>query len=214
MTVKRVILIRNGETDWNIQGRWQGWVSVPLNEHGKQQVQALANFVRNIGMSALYASDLKRARQTAEILAERLGFEPIFDERLRERNIGQWQGLTVEEMRDWYPEEYEGIRNDPMNYPVPGGESRQQAQQRLLGAFNDILTQVKGETVGIVSHTTALKALMVALIPDYQDRDLGNTAVTTLVRQDDDQWQLVAEDDLLHLEGLSTRSVPEVEDDR
>ena len=97
MTVRRVILIRPGETDWNRDGRWQGWVAAPLNEHGRRQAEALAKFVRNIGMRALYSSDLRRAVETAELLAERLVFEPIYDARLRERNIGAWQGLTLDE---------------------------------------------------------------------------------------------------------------------
>src|SRR5262245_1330412 len=124
MTVKRIILIRPGETDWNRQGRWQGWVATPLNEHGRRQAQALGRFVRNIGMAALYSSDLRRARETAELLAERLGFVPMYDARLRERNIGAWQGLTPDEMRAWYPDEYDQLLADVDEYRIPGGESR------------------------------------------------------------------------------------------
>ena len=68
MAVERIIFIRPGETDWNKLERWQGWVAVPLNEHGRRQSEALARFLRAIGRAALYTSDLKRARQTAVLL--------------------------------------------------------------------------------------------------------------------------------------------------
>src|SRR5215207_3081510 len=107
MTVNRIVLIRPGETDWNRIGRWQGWVATPLNPLGRRQVEKLANFIRHIGMTALYSSDLQRAVETADILAARLGFAPIYDARLRERNIGEWQGMTLDEMEAWYPEAYQ-----------------------------------------------------------------------------------------------------------
>ena len=213
MTVKRVILIRPGETDWNRMGRWQGWVAAPLSPHGRKQAQALANFVRNIGMSALYTSDLKRAVETAERLAEPLGKPPMLDARLRERNIGDWQGLTLDEMRAWYADEYAKLLSDPDGYCIPGGESRNDVRKRMRAAFDEIVSKETGETIGILSHTTALKALLEDLLPGYtpQELSLGNTSVTT-IRSNNDEWELVAADDITHLEGLETKAVPELED--
>src|SRR5690606_22869507 len=111
------------------------------------------------GMSVLYTSDLRRALETAEILSEKLGFPPIPDPRLRERNIGEWQGLTIDEMRRWFPDEYQNLLLDSENYRVPGGESRKDVCLRMREAFDDILRQDKGGTVGIISHTTAIHAL-------------------------------------------------------
>ncbi len=212
MAVERIIFIRPGETDWNKLERWQGWVATPLNEHGRQQSEALARFLRSIGMTALYTSDLKRALQTAEILQRASSFELIPDERLRERNIGLWQGLTLDEMRKWYAEEYAAMLKDADTYRVPGGESREDVRVRMTAAFDDVLAQAKGETVGMLTHTTALKVLMEDLFPGYNPLtvDLGNTSVTTL-RRKDDGWKLVAVDDCLHLEGLRTSAVTELE---
>jgi alpha-ribazole phosphatase/probable phosphoglycerate mutase len=214
MTVKRVIFIRPGETDWNRQKRWQGWVAVPLNEHGRRQAQRLANYIRNIGMSVLYTSDLKRAIETADLLAEKLGYAPIPDERLRERNIGSWQGLTPDEMSQWYPAEYGQLLADHHNFRVPGGESRNDVKKRILVAFNDIVAQDKGETIGIMSHTTAIHELLSELIPGTQADNVGvsNTSVTTIARGEDGHWRLVASDDITHLEGLETRISAELED--
>jgi phosphoserine phosphatase len=215
MSIKRVIFMRPGETDWNRQNRWQGWVAAPLNAHGRRQVQALAKFVRNIGVGALYSSDLKRAEETAALLAEQLGYAPIFDERLRERNIGIWQGLTLDEMRAWYPGSYKGLLADVDGYQVPGGESRREVQKRMKAAFDDILKQDKGETVGIVSHTTAIRALLESLLPGHVSPEtaVDNTSVTTITRQEDGEWHLVVMNDGAHLEGLETHAVGEIEDD-
>jgi 2,3-bisphosphoglycerate-dependent phosphoglycerate mutase len=215
MPVKRVIFIRPGETDWNQQVRWQGWVASPLNDLGNRQAERLANYIRHINLKALYTSDLKRALQTAGILASNLGFEPVPDGRLRERNIGEWQGLTIDEMRTWYPDEYQNLLTDAENYRVPGGESRADVRKRMVEAFDAILKQDKGETIGVISHTTAIHELLAAIIPDNTNQEVAvsNTSVTTIALSENGKWQLVASDDVLHLEGLPTQTSPELEDE-
>ncbi|MDL1901148.1 histidine phosphatase family protein [Anaerolineae bacterium CFX9] len=214
MSLERIIFIRPGETDWNRYGRWQGWVAAPLNAHGREQAQALAKFIRNIGLSALYTSDLRRALETAEILAAHLSRPPIPDRRLRERNIGAWQGLTLDEMRAWYPEEYRAMRADSMNYQIESGESRAQVLRRVQEAFAEIVASEQGETVGILSHTTAIKVLLTQIVPGYDPYavDIGNTSVTTLHRDAGGDWRLIADNDLSHLEGLPSQSVNEIEE--
>jgi broad specificity phosphatase PhoE len=216
MTVKRIIFVRPGETDWNRQVRWQGWVASPLSTHGKRQAERLANYVRHIAMTVLYTSDLVRAVQTAEILSGTLGFAPVLDERLRERNIGDWQGLTIDEMRAWYPDQYQQLLTDSENYRVPGGESRADVRKRMVEVFNDILKQDKGETIGIISHTTAIHALLADLIPGGTGKEVAvsNTSVTTIALEEKGKWRLVASDDVLHLEGLETQRSPELEDEK
>lgn len=213
MAVKRVILIRPGETEWNRAGRWQGWVATPLSAHGRRQALVLANFVRNIGMSALYTSDLVRAVETADCLAQHLGYTPVQDARLRERNIGSWQGMTLDEMRMWYADEYARLLQDPDGYRVPGGESRSDVRRRMREAFEDIIAKEQGDTIGILSHTTALKTLLEDLLPgsDAHELTLENSSVTT-IRRTDGGWELVAGDDIAHLEGLESKALPELED--
>jgi broad specificity phosphatase PhoE len=210
--LKRIVFIRSGETDWNFEGRFQGWVAAPLNEHGRLQVSRLANFVRHIGLKRLYTSDSRRARQTAEILSERLEFEPTFDERLREQNVGIWQGLTVPEMHGWYPEEYEKLQADPIGFQIPGGESRQQVEERVVDALREYIENANDEsidTVGIISHTTSIEAMLIDLVPDIDmtEGKFGNSSVSTLARQDG-VWRVVAVNDVMHLEGLESRYMP------
>ncbi len=213
MTVKRVILIRPGETAWNREGRWQGWVSSPLSDYGRAQALSLGRYIRNIGMSALYSSDLVRAVETANILSSQLEFSPVFDERWRERAIGQWQGMTLDEIRSWCTDDYHKLQEDAENYSMPGGEARNAVQKRVTAAFRDVLKDDKGSTVGIITHTTSTHALLQSLIADYDvySSVLGNTSVTTIALNDNNQWEIVAANDVSHLEGLTSRSVSELE---
>ncbi len=219
MALKRIIFVRPGETDWNLAGRLQGWVAAPLNAHGREQIKRLANFVRHIGLTKLVSSDIQRAKETAEILAEVLGFEPTLDMRLRERHIGHWQGLTVPEIRGWYPEEYAAVTEDQESYVITDGESFGQLRARLREALQDIIAEADTNTedvaVGIISHTTAIRVLIPELISDadLDDVNFGNSSVTSLMRTEDGSWQLVAVNDGLHLEGLISRYMPEIEDE-
>lgn len=220
MTLKRVLFIRPGETDWNLLGRWQGWVAAPLNEHGRKQTERLATFIRHLGLSALYSSDHKRAVQTANILSEALGFDPIFDSRLRERHIGHWQGLTVPEIHGWYEDEYKELQANPEEFVIPAGESLSQVRERSLAVFDQILqgaSQAEHDlNVGIITHTTTIRVLVDALIPGHllTGSHFGNTSVTTIrLAASGEGWELVAVNDCSHLEGLEARHMPEVQGD-
>lgn len=214
MTIKRIIFIRPGETDWNRMGRWQGWVASPLNAHGRQQAAALAKYLRHIGMTRLYTSDLRRAVETAAILAGELGFEPIPDERLRERSVGLWQGLTLDEMKLWFADAYNAMMSDVDGYRLPNGESRADVRERMRKAFDEIIGMDGHATVGILSHTTAIKVLLADIIPGYNPIDIGldNTSVTT-IKRNDGGWELVAVDDVMHLEGLESHAFKELGED-
>src|SRR5688572_18781139 len=121
----RITLIRHGETDWNVSGRWQGQAPVPLNSNGLQQASATATYLRNQSSSyaIVYASDLSRAFITASLIVNEIGGEIIKERRLREIDLGDWQGLTEIEIRDWDGENLARVRADSINARRPGGES-------------------------------------------------------------------------------------------
>lgn len=213
MPLKRLVFIRPGETDWNFVGRWQGWVAVPLNPLGRMQVLRLAGFIRNMGFSALYSSDNRRAVDTANILAEALGFDVVFDERLRERSIGHWQGLTVPEIHGWYKEEYQQMLQDPDGYRIPGGESLDDVWQRAEAALKEIIDQAAKadhETIGIVTHTSTIVMMLKHLMPEISLENIhfGNASATTVVRDEDGTYRATAVNDVSHLEGLEARYMP------
>lgn len=203
MAVKRVIFIRPGETEWNKIGRWQGAVSIPLSTVGIKQAQRLAKFVRNIGMGVIYSSNLRRAKDTATVIAEYTNTKVVYDKRLRERNMGEWQGLTTHEIQQWYRVDYQKLLSESHDFQIPNGESRQQVAKRVQSCFDDIIER-ESETIGIISHTTALRTLLARLVPDSNAYNLNfrNMSVTTIVRQDDGSWEITQLDDVSHLEGM------------
>lgn len=211
--MKRVIFMRPGETDWNKIKRWQGHVAIPLNPHGRAQVERLAEFVKILGLDAVYASDLQRAKETGEIIARVGETKLILDGRLRERAMGEWQGLAPGEITAWYPEEYKRLQADRDGYQIPGGESRRQVKLRMRAAFDDIVAR-GGEYIGIISHATAIRALLADLIPNANSYNLSfrNMSVTTIAQQEDGTWKITQLDDVTHLEGMEAASFPEVGD--
>ncbi|MGJ3240913.1 MAG: histidine phosphatase family protein [Anaerolineae bacterium] len=204
MTLKRIIFIRPGETEWNKIGRWQGTVAIPLNTHGIKQAQRLAKFIRNINLDVIYSSDLRRARDTAAVLSEYAHVTLHFDERLRERHMGTWQGLTTNEIRDWYKAQYQELIADPHHVVIPAGESRAQVAERVYDCFQEIMASDL-ETIGIISHTTAIRTLMAKLAPDSKPYDMlfRNMSVTTLANNEG-AWEITQLDDVTHLEGMKS----------
>lgn len=212
MSVKRVVFIRPGETQWNAIGRWQGVVAIPLNAHGITQAKRLAKFIRNIGLATIYSSDLRRAKDTAAIISEYANVSVQYDKRLRERNMGEWQGLTTNEIRDWYRMPYQELVNEPHTTSVPSGESRLQVAERVNACFEEI-TARSHETIGIISHTTAIRTLLAERVPNSNPYDLHfrNMSVTTITKNPDNTWHITQLDDVTHLEGMSSAYVGEVE---
>ena len=148
----RLILIRHGETDWNAQGRWQGHTDVPLNQNGHEQSRQLVADLEDYPIDAIYTSDLRRARETARLLSQNKGIAIQADPRLREINLGVWEGLTRQEIEKSYLKELEERRKDQFNVAAPEGETGAQVQQRSLAAIRDILSRHPTGSVAIVAH--------------------------------------------------------------
>jgi probable phosphoglycerate mutase len=149
-----LLLIRHGETEWNAQGRIQGHRDTDLSELGRRQAQVLARHLAATGMAihAVFASDLARARQTAEPLAALLGLPVGVDARLRERGFGLFEGHTYEEAEARWPNEYAIWRRRDAGYAVPGGESYVQIRDRSLQSLGEIARSHPARTVAVVTH--------------------------------------------------------------
>ena len=158
--VVRLILARHGETDWNIQQRYQGHSDTELNQTGIKQAKLVARELKKEHFDAIYTSDLTRAVQTAAIIAE-IRKIPIYKVRgLRECSFGVWEGKTFEEMQEKFPEEVARIKGDPVKQIRTGGESRDQLCQRVEKAIQQIIDQHSNQTVLIVAHGGALAVAM------------------------------------------------------
>ena len=194
MAIKRVLLVRHGETDYNRQGRWQGMRDTLLNETGRAQAQALAQHLADTPLDAIYSSDLRRAWDTAQAIAAIQGMQAIKEVGLREIALGIFEGLTREEIIQQYPDVGAAYLGDDLAFVVPGGESRTQHQQRMLQTWQRLLQSAQGETIMLVSHGGSIKRLLLTLFPT-EAAQLGhvhNTSVTTLERDDaTSDWRLV-----------------------
>jgi len=144
--VTTLLLVRHGETDWNAEGRLQGHTDRPLNDYGRRQARTLADRLAGEDIAAVYASDLARARETAEIVAERLGLPVVTDPDLRERNWGNWEGLM-------------GTERDRVEYV---GEASDAHAERVLRAVRRIAELHPGERIVVVTHGGSLRRIQVA----------------------------------------------------
>jgi broad specificity phosphatase PhoE len=165
----RLILIRHGETDWNVEGRYQGQADPPLNQRGLAQARQLAQKLRGVGLDVLYSSPLRRALQTARILAEALDVPLHTEPRLMEIHQGEWQTLLYTEIAAHYPELFDRWQTEPWTVTLPGGENIAQVQERVYAAVDEILSRHEGQCIGMVTHRvpiTLLKVRYQGLDPD------------------------------------------------
>jgi broad specificity phosphatase PhoE len=155
-------LVRHGQTDWNVSGRWQGQSphAPPLNALGRAQAQALRRQLDLSQVDAIYSSDLLRAQQTAEILAAGTALPICLDPRLREINLGRWEGLPSEDIARRYPAELAHRERDPAGARAPGGECATDVAERVWAAADDIARAHPRGTVVVVSHGLALATLL------------------------------------------------------
>lgn len=153
-----LLLARHGETDWNAQRRWQGHDDPPLNERGRAQARELAHMLVREQIAALYASDLRRARETAEIVASHLDLEIRLAPELRELSVGSWSGLTTEEIEQRFPEQLARHR-EAWGTGWVDGERPEEMAERALAAVLQIAADHPSEQVLLVTHGGVIRAL-------------------------------------------------------
>lgn len=156
----RLWLVRHGQTDWNLAGRFQGHADSMLNDRGLEQARALALRLSGQPLAALYSSDLARARQTAVQVAEDVGLTLRLDPRLREVHHGAWDGLLRQEIEARYPDHWRERRKAPHLFRPPGGETVLELASRVHAALDDIATAHAGGEVLVVSHGVALASAL------------------------------------------------------
>lgn len=141
----KVLLVRHGETDWNVAQRIQGSTDTQLNETGMLQAQKLAEALteRDTPIIGVYTSKLKRAAKTAECVAQKLGKECVILPGLEEINFGLWEGITWEQVREQFPEEYQIWRQNRRYEHPPKGESYQELVERVVAALQTVIREQK-----------------------------------------------------------------------
>ncbi len=157
----KLVLVRHGETDWNKAGKFQGHYDIPLNHRGLAQARQTASAVVNWKHRAIYSSPLSRTMQVAEEIS-RLGGQPIVPiAALKELDLGDLEGVTGQEMRQYWPDIYHAWRADPSTVTMPNGESISQLQQRAWQALEPLETAHEADDAMIVvSHNFAIRAII------------------------------------------------------
>jgi probable phosphoglycerate mutase len=154
--VTTILLARHGETDWNNERRWQGHTDRPLNELGREQARRLADSLTDREIEAIYSSDLLRAHQTAQIVAEPLGLTVEVDAGLREVDVGDWSGRVHHEIEGIDPQGYRRWREGGKGWN--GGESYEQMGERVVAAVTRIAERHPGGTILVVTHGGSIRA--------------------------------------------------------
>lgn len=153
-------LVRHGQTDWNLERRYQGHSDTPLNATGLEQARLAAEALAGRTYTAIYSSDLSRARVTAEIIAQRLGMKVQADPRLREVNLGVWEGLVVTDIQTQYPVEWEERQNNRLHSRPPGGESVYDVAMRIWPTVDELAARHPDGALILVSHGLALATIL------------------------------------------------------
>ena len=202
MKETEIILIRHGETEWNSQKRMQGHSNSDLSSVGQAQIQALGQWMKNVPFDLIYSSYSLRAKQTAEAITQFSGHELQFDQRLREKNLGVFEGLTSEEARERHPEVFRLFKTAGSTYVIDEGESTQQLQDRALEIINEIRIKHPEERVLLVTHGGFIRVVMkhsLGLSLETPTRFLiRNTGVFRLVWED--KWLVSQMGGVSHLE--------------
>jgi probable phosphoglycerate mutase len=198
-----LIAIRHGETEWNSQGRFQGHLNSVLNPGGLAQAEALGGRLAQERFDLLLSSDLGRARQTASAIAMRTGHEIVVEPRLRERNMGIFQGLTPDEVEARYPNDFARFRSRDPDYVIPDGESMRQLFERSVACFTELAERHAGLTLATVTHGGVLAMLYrhAKAMPLETPRDfpLHNTGVNRF-RHRLGAWELQSWGEIGHLD--------------
>jgi phosphoserine phosphatase len=183
-----LILIRHGETDWNRIGRCQGVADIVLNENGKRQARELAHSLRDHNIKAIYSSDLKRAHETAQHIAEHHNITVQLEPGLQEMNQGDLEGLSFPDIRDRYAEVLKQWRESPETLRLPSGESLVEVQNRAWRVFEKVHQNHIGETVVVVSHNLTIITLLCKItgvgLKGFRDFHIEATSKNIIISED------------------------------
>jgi broad specificity phosphatase PhoE len=158
-----IILARHGQTAWNVEEVFRGQIDVELNQTGIKQAELLAEYLSGQKIEAVYSSPLKRALKTAEAIASRHRLVVEVSPGLIDGDFGQWQGLSLREVKDKYKKLYEQWAQSPQLVEIPGGESLDVVRERALKVVNEVIARHSGAVV-LVAHRVVNKVLICALL--------------------------------------------------
>ncbi|MGI5837675.1 MAG: histidine phosphatase family protein, partial [Chloroflexota bacterium] len=152
----RLLLVRHGQTDWNLEGRWQGASEVPLNAAGWRQAKEIADELAVQRVDAVYSSPLSRSYDTARLIAQRQGLGAAVDPRLKEINLGRWEGMLSGRIAEEYPELYRQWSEDPRPIRPPEGETIREVHDRAIALVEELVNSHPEGNICLVTHKTTI----------------------------------------------------------
>jgi len=162
--MKKIYLLRHGESQWNVLKKIQGQKNIPLTKKGVIQADLVGNRLLGENIDIIYSSDLERAYDTAKIIGNKMDIEPIPIKEFREINFGIWEGLSNDNMKAKYRDEIYLWRKEPENLRIQGAETLYEVQERAINSLNSIIHKRQEENILIVSHGVTLKTLILGLL--------------------------------------------------
>jgi len=166
----RLIVLRHGSTPWNLERRYQGCVDTRLSTEGLAQAEAAVRLLAGRQLSAVYASSLSRAQETAKVVAERHGLPVLTAPAFREICLGVWEGHTVPEVQAWFPELYQTWLERPHTVAIPDGETVAAVRERVLEGLAHLRAAHAGGTVCLVAHGVTIRLLILDALGLPPDR--------------------------------------------
>lgn len=180
----RIYFIRHGVTEWNKASRIQGSTDIELSADGIRQAQLLAKRLVYEDIHFVYSSSMKRAVMTASIATGHKKCGIIKSEKYHEINLGPWEGMTIDDIKEKYGEHFRVYNEEPENFRLPGAETFSELTKRTYGAIMEIVNKHKGKNILIVSHGIAIKATIIKIlgidIRNYSKLKIDNASISII----------------------------------
>jgi broad specificity phosphatase PhoE len=191
----QIVLVRHGATDWNLQGRCQGVTDRELSEVGVRQAEQIAALLSSESIQAIYSSDLRRARQTADLISQPHNLPVLIEENIRELNHGALEGLTFNEIKQNYSEFLARWRSEPAEIQVPGGEKLTDVAARAWQGVNQIAERhSEARSIIVVSHNFPILGIVCRVtgthLNNYRSFHLDPCSITRLHRNGANAWSV------------------------
>lgn len=198
----KVIFIRHGQTFWNKEKKYQGHTDISLNEIGFKQAKLVGKRLAGEKINAIYCSDLLRACQTAECIAQHHALPIIRKKELREINFGVWEGLTYHEIMETWPQILSTMYSQPGKTCPPQGENYDRVRRRVIKVLQQCIAKHQNETIAIVSHGGTMRVILCAALGIGLDKmwfiTQDNTAIN-IIQYFDHQVMVSLVNDTCHL---------------
>ncbi|MBU3197466.1 histidine phosphatase family protein [Clostridium algidicarnis] len=198
-----IYIARHGETKWNIEGRMQGFKNSDLTQRGVSDARSLGESLKDIDFDCIHSSPLGRALDTAKYIRQDDNIKIILDDSLKELNLGLWEGMTHEEIKEKYPLQYNNFREHPESFESQGGESFLELIKRVEKGLNNIIKDENYENILIVTHTCVIKAISIIVkgndVKDFWNLPFINNTSLTILEVINKEIKVLLEADVSHL---------------